>query len=170
MATIRTIVVGILCLHAVLCAHAQNSVRARLDSLALAQVGLKETSDNDGPQIRKFFTGSNFKCCVSWCALMMKWLHNQVGITTPTTAAASSWFPRDNVIYARGDKLRESPRSGDVIGIYSRTRGEICHVGELHDWLPGKDYCITIEGNYSDAVKKVIRKKAEIYMISSFIP
>lgn len=107
----------------------------------------------------------------------MYWGGKQIGkefdVKYPALSAAY-FYDNDKIVWKRGTELKRRPQKGDFVGFYFRSKGRIAHIGELHDWMPGTRYVITIEGNTNgrgsregDGVYIRMRRKEEIYMISS---
>jgi hypothetical protein len=155
-----------------------NGQRLKLDSLIStyrSQIGVTESGEcnNCGDQVAAYLRTTGFDQPVAWCAAFVSWSHKQADIETVSSAWSPAWFPESRVIYTRYAKSRDSPRSGDVFGIYYTSKKRIAHVGFIDQWDYGGDYCITVEGNTNkagsrdgDGVYRKRRLKRQIFKVS----
>ena len=117
---------------------------------ALGEVGYKES----GKDINKFgqWAGHNG---VAWCVYFVCWCAAKSGAPIPTTYGyvgdMSSYF-----------KARGKYKSA---GSYKPKAGDLMIQGDRHIGIvisAGASSCETVEGNYSNSVKRVTRSYAEI--------
>lgn len=142
--------------------------RAVLD-IARAEIGVREaTGRNDGARVGEYLRYTGLGEGHEWCAAFVSWCFGQIGLPEPRTPWSPALFPvarqPDQVAYAR---------PGDVFGIWVREKGRIGHVG-LIEYGPGAadgsaSWCITIEGNNQDAVRRVRRPIRTIQVVADWV-
>lgn len=113
----------------------------------LAELGTVEaTGNNDGERVAEYLAYVGLPPGHAWCAAFACWVYGRAGVPNPRTAWSPALFRRDKVIWqpSRGLKL-DTPRTGDLFGIWLGGKGRIAHVGFVDRW--GKDYLISVEGN-----------------------
>lgn len=128
---------------------ATEKAREELTELALSQVGVRElTGNNDGKEVERYLHSVGLKKGQPWCAALMAWLHNELGIPNPESAWSPDWF-RSNVVYDRFDKNQVDfvARKGQVFGLYFVSKKRIAHVGMIVGQSP--QHYETVEGNTS---------------------
>lgn len=146
-----------------------------------SQIGVYEaTGKNDGPQVEEYLSSVGRKKGDAWCAAFVHWVLSRCDVNDiPFSGWSPSWFTK-NVIYKRGGKSNQTPQTGDVFGLYFLNLKRVAHVGFIDRWTDGSDYCITVEGNTSDAntgnatregggVYKKRRLKRQIYIVSRWV-
>lgn len=143
-----------------------------------SQIGVYEaTGKNDGPQVEEYLASVGRKKGDAWCAAFVHWTLSRCGIKgLPYSGWSPSWFTK-NVVYTRGGTNNQTPLTGDVFGLYFANLKRIAHVGFIDRWAANTDYCITVEGNTSEAntgnatregggVYKKRRLKRQIFKVS----
>jgi hypothetical protein len=134
-------------------------IKQQLITLARTQIGVRQMGDNTGPEVDMYLASAGLGPGHPWCAAFIGWLHKQVGLLIPQSAAWSpSWFPSRRVI------PNEQAQKGDVGGIYFRTLGRIAHVFMYDEpYNNGSNFITTIEGNTNEDGSRnghsVLRKK-----------
>lgn len=138
-----------------------------------SQVGTREaTGKNDGENVEQYLASTNLDKGYAWCASFVNWCLTSCHIPTKNSAWSPSWFPDSKVIYNRHTSKTETPRTGDVFGIYFSNKKRIAHMGFIHHWGKGS-YVITVEGNTNDygsregdGVYVKRRHKRQIYKVA----
>ena len=112
--------------------------------------GIKEkTGQNDGYWVERFLAVCGLKKGNPWCAAMLAFGFDSVGVKAPLSAYSPTWF-KQNVIYFPKDSINLcTPDSADVFGIYFKENKRVAHVGIIIHWGDGS-YCQTFEGNTND--------------------
>jgi cell wall-associated NlpC family hydrolase len=154
---------------ALLCSFRQPVLRSRVDSIARAQVGVRErTGNNDGREVEMYLAVCKLgpgKYSL-WCASFVSWCYLQAGVKANPTPWAPAWFPKARLI---DPKAGEIPQRGDVVG-FRWGKGRIKHIGIVHKYTP--DYTITIEGNTNGAGSRngdgVYLKRRPFYSCSAY--
>lgn len=132
----------------------RNGSVESLISITRSQLGIKETSKNQGPGIDKFWTATTirngYQSRLPWCAAFACWCIQQSGIFSeadrPKTAAAfgfEDWAKQYKI------NLRRRPtyvRKGDLV-IFS-----FSHIGIASTDSDGNGRFKSIDGNTSDGV------------------
>lgn len=138
-----------------------GDVSSRLISTARSQIGVKETSKNQGGGIEKYWSATNYTSGYRdrqpWCAAFACWVIQQSGILQeserPKTASAFGFID-----WARGKpyaNLRMHPRhvsAGDIV-VFS-----FSHVGIASTNSDANGVFKSIDGNTSDAVLEKTRR------------
>ncbi|WP_420582083.1 CHAP domain-containing protein [Reichenbachiella sp.] len=142
-------------------------------------IGVREaTGQNDGIEVEKYLATTGLGKGFAWCAAFVNYHLTSCGVETPKSPAWSpSWFTA-NVIYHKGeltyrDYGYKRPRSGDVFGIYFKSKQRIAHVGFVDQWPTRNRYLVTVEGNTNkagsregDGVYRKYRLKSQVHKIS----
>ncbi|WP_035606176.1 CHAP domain-containing protein [Haloferula sp. BvORR071] len=154
-----------------------NSLGSLLIEIAASQLGVTETSKNQGPGIAKFWTATNYpegyKDRAAWCAAFVCWVFMETGkrvslaFDRPQTAAA---FGFEDWAREEGQKLVKGPSSvkrGEVI-IYS-----FSHIGIAASDSDSKGNFDAIEGNTNGAGEReggtVMRKRRNLSAVRSLV-
>lgn len=129
---------------------------ANFISVARTQIGVKETSKNQGPGIEKYWTAtsygiSGYAAREPWCAAFMSWVIKQSGVIPsdqcPNTASAFNL--RDWGKSKAFAKVQENPRyvrAGDIL-VYSCS-----HAGLAVTDSDASGAFTSISGNHNNAV------------------
>lgn len=143
----------------------------------ISQVGVRElTGHNDGKMVEKFLSSAGLSKGYPWCASFVYWTFKQCGDTLNIKHPAwvPSYFPKEKLIYERGNINKRRPSHGDLIGIWFSSKKRLAHIG-FYDTETDK-YYITVEGNTNEAgsregdgVYKKKRIKRQVHSISSWI-
>lgn len=148
-------------------------VRDSLLSIAEAELGVIEVTENDAPRIRQYLGSCDFYVPAPWCACFINWCYSQLGLQTPRyPARAASWTELNRIEHTR------QVHPGDIGTIYYSNLGRVGHafIVEATD----ADNVYSIEGNtkpYSvfrddrdgDRVMRKIRPWATVYRFSNWI-
>jgi len=149
-----------------------SAVRNNVEETYMSQLHVRElTGHNDGKEVEEYLQYAGFGKGYAWCAAFVNWVYVNNLVATPKSPAWSpSWFPDKRIV------PKEQAQKGDVIGIYYQSKNRIAHVGLVHRWPPGKNYCITVEGNTNgagsregDGVYVKRRQKRQIYRVANWI-
>jgi hypothetical protein len=174
--------IGLVALYAVFCSNSVTGqgyitdARHCVEKSYISQIGIRErTGHNDGTDVEKYLHSVNLGRGAAWCAAFVNWNLQHCGIKTPKSAWSPTWFPDNKIIYKPSLRIANTPKTGDVFGIYFRTLKRIAHVGFIYRWSD-ESFVTTVEGNTSDAgsregdgvyMKK--RLKRQIYAVSRWI-
>lgn len=137
--------------------------------VAKSQIGnCEEGGNNRGYHVEKYLRAVNLGGGYAWCAAFVAWCFDICDVNHSINAWSPSAVSK-HVIWQRGKG--ETPRSGDVFGIYYTSKGRVGHVGFIEKW--GSKYATTIEGNTNDegsregdCVMRKYRHKSVIYRVS----
>lgn len=147
-------------------------VRDSLLLIAEKEIGVIETSENDGVRIRQYLGSCDFYQPAPWCACFITWVYAQLGLSTPRyPARAANWTELNRV----------TPREtmpGDVGTIYYSRLGRVGHAFIIE--ATDADNCYTIEGNTrplgvflddreGDRVMRKIRPWGTVYAVSNWV-
>ncbi|MFB2118446.1 CHAP domain-containing protein [Parapedobacter sp. 2B3] len=137
-----------------------------LPQVYAAEIGVREaTGNNDGPRVVAYLRYCGLAEGYEWCAAFVSWCHGQAGYPGPRNAWAAALFPSERTVWAKaGATAGGTPRAGDVFGIYIASKKRIGHCGFVDGWN-GK-WCITVEGNVSNAVVRKRRPVRTIHAVS----
>jgi hypothetical protein len=92
-----------------------------------------------------------------WCGHSQKYIFEiACGIKVAAGGVAASWFP------PRKKVDRKDAAPGDHAGISYNNRG-VQHVTMVKSIGPGRNFVVTLEGNYGNAFKVVTRPMNKIY-------
>ena len=142
---------------------AEQVNRTKIVGIAISQIGVREaTGNNDGVQVEAFLKVTNLPKGNPWCAAFVSWVFKQAGFIKPQTAWSPGLFPTA--------RRTLSPKSADILGIYSLKLKRIAHCGLVerrqNNWI------ISVEGNTNiDGSREgdgVYRKWRHIRTISKF--
>lgn len=141
-----------------------------------SQIGVRElTGHNDGKQVEEFLHSCNLSKGNPWCAAFITWTFKKAEVKAVVSGYAPNWFPRQSVIYTRGQMHNKIPNQADVFGIWFPSKKRIAHVGFIDEWLDGS-FAITVEGNTNEAgsregdgVYRKRRLKSQIYKVSRWL-
>ncbi len=145
-----------------------DELRDKIKQIYSGEIGVREkTGKNDGKRVEEYLAITQLGSGYAWCAAFVSWVFAEAGFLQPRTPWSPSLFPKDRVIWERGnvvrgafevrgsgDELRLKPNTpylkpnrpepADVFGIYFANLKRIAHVGFVDEW--GEKYVITIEG------------------------
>lgn len=151
---------------------------ARQNILAIAQSQIGYHESNSSKKLSGTVNGSNNynefgrfygMNGVAWCAIFVNWCARQNGVSTnviPKYCAVREYYAfyhRKGQHYYDWNKVRQKkyqPKPGDII-LYSNSKGATTHhIGYVISTKYTSDYVTitTVEGNTSDAVRKVTMK------------
>lgn len=157
-----------------------EQIRVALISVARRELGVREaTGRNDGPRVAEYLRYTGLAPGHEWCAAFVSWCYGQVGLVEPRTPWSPALFPARRVVWNRSDTRDRTadpagnrtidPRPGDVFGIWVREKGRIGHAGLIERWDATDHWCVTIEGNHQDAVRRVRRPIGSIYRVADWV-
>lgn len=137
--------------------------RQKLVALALAEVGVRESSgNNDGTAVEAYLSAVKLKKGQPWFAAFVSWIFDRAGYPAPRTG----WSPA--MFNSRVNTREALP--GNVFGIWFQSLGRIAHVGMVEK-LEG-DWLLTIEGNTNIAGSRegdgVYRKRRHVKTIRCY--
>lgn len=151
-----------------------GAFRVRLLSVARGELGVSErTGRNDGERVGEYLAYCGLDEGYEWCAAFVSWCFGQVGRDEPCTPWSPSLFPAARAVWPNGGgRLAGGGRAGDVqvgdvFGIWVREKGRIGHAGLVESW-DGR-WCVTVEGNSGDAVRRVRRPVSTIYRVADWV-
>jgi len=117
------------------------------------ELGVRElTGHNDGERVQEYLAASGLQGNYPWCAASVNFILLQCGVDLKLNAPAwvPSYFPRDKLIYVRGEMdFKKQPQPGDLIGIWFASKERLAHIG-FYDGENDK-YYFTTEGNTNEA-------------------
>ncbi|MBC9795139.1 peptidoglycan-binding protein [Sinomicrobium weinanense] len=149
-----------------------NDVSA-LRRVYTAEVGVKEaTGHNDGRRVGEYLRYTGLGEGYNWCAAFVSFCFGRAGYAEPRTPWSPSLFPGNKVIRTKKEVLvsvtlkrepvgQQTPRAGDVFGLYYANLGRIAHAGFIDRWAGNWAY--TVEGNVDNAV---VRKRRPVRTIA----
>lgn len=132
-------------------------------SVARSKLGVRETSNNRGPEVDKIIIAGGGKPGQAWCGWFARFCH-MVGCKIKPVGGgmAMSWFVKDNIV------KDPDVRPGDVFSVWNKYMKRIGHVGMVE--MVKDDKVITIEGNTNgfgqregSGVCRLTRSKKSIY-------
>lgn len=139
---------------------------------ALADVGVKETRENGGPQVDVYLASVKLGTGHYWCGAFVHHKFRQCGIVLEPAReyAMALRYAKDSVVYRKGDDEAEA-EPGDVFSMnYGKGKG---HCGIVVEDI-GEEV-VTVEGNTSDGgsrngngVYKRIRDERTLWTISRY--
>jgi hypothetical protein len=120
---------------------------APLESIVVSQVGKLESplGSNWGKDVQHYLAHTNTRIPSPWCAAFVRFCLDSAGIKSTITAYSPSAHNAKNVVYARGQWLKEM-ETDDVFTIYFPSMHRIAHTGFAHRKV-NNHICETIEGN-----------------------
>lgn len=147
-------------------------IRQQLINIFQSQVGVKQVTNNSGPEIDMYLAAVGLDPGYAWCGALLGWGFKELKLPIPNGAAWSpSWFPNSKVIKNKDVQV------ADVGGLYFSSLGRIAHVFVFEeDWDNDKNLITTIEGNTNDTgsrtgdgVYRKYRSKNQISKSSNWI-
>ena len=153
----------------------KNQKRHLLKEIYQSQIGVREQGGaNRGEQVEQYLASVNFGPGYAWCAAFVSWCYQQVEVSHPASAWVPSYAIKQNIIYQRGEPMRQLPQSGDVFLIWYERLKRPAHMGFVDEWQ--KTWVITVEGNTNDDGSRegdgVYRKRRllrQIWAVGNFI-
>ena len=156
---------------------APNELISILLSVAAGEIGVKETSHNQGPGIAKYWTATSYpegyKNKEPWCSSFLCWVFMEaakrvaVPFKLPRSAAAFAW---EEWARKEGQKLIKRPdrvKRGDVV-IF-----DFSHIGICSGDSDENGTFESIEGNTNAAGEReggaVMRKRRKISLVRSVV-
>jgi hypothetical protein len=132
--------------------------RQQVISIAQSQLGTKEGTNN----YTKYgvwyssYAGSSVYQHAAWCAMFVSWCGNQAGLSSDVfyyhayCPSGVSWYQKKGEWKWKG----YAPKMGDIV--YYDWNGDkvVDHVGLVESYNSSTGNITTIEGNYSDQVKR----------------
>ena len=104
---------------------------------------------------------------VSWC-------FQQVGVEAPKSAWVPSYAIKRNIVYQRGEFIKQLPQPGDVFMIWYSRLKRAAHIGFVERWED--KWVIPVEGNTNDdgsregdGVYRKRRLQRQVWAVSNFI-
>lgn len=137
--------------------------RQRVVSVARGELGVKElTGRNDHPRIMQYLRVCGIRKPSPWCASWLSFCFYQAQVPAPRDARSGSWNRPQRVIW-RSSMWHPPmvPLPGDVFWIPG-------HVGLVDTWMEGPHFK-SIEGNWSNRVRHVFRRKRQTNAILNYI-
>ena len=125
-------------------------------SIAAKEVGVKEPTGED--KYIKWYNSvykTGFNMSTPWCCIFVSWVANQAGVPTSIIKHFASCTQMTNWFSGQGLFKKYpayTPKPGDLIMYDWDKSGDSDHVGFVES-VNGKSV-VTIEGNYSDSVKR----------------
>ena len=135
-----------------------------LVTIARAELGVHETSRNQGPGIQKYWEATSYgvdgyKDRQPWCAAFVAWcvmLYLEGSKSRPKSAAVKDWVPAALKLNWRVFGPRDGllfPRAGDLVVF------QFSHIAIVEDF--SGTHVRTLEGNTDDAGSREGREVAE---------
>lgn len=147
-----------------------GDIRSHLLAVARAEIGVQERSGrNDGERVGEYLAYCGLSEGYEWCAAFVSWCYGQLGLSEPRTPWSPALFPADRLVWRIGSTSVRTPRPGDVFGIWIREKGRIGHAGLVESWDAADGWCITMEGNSGDAVRRLRRPTRTLYRVADWI-
>lgn len=135
---------------------------------AADEIGVIETTENDGQRIREYQMSCGFYEPVPWCACFITWLFKSFDLPVPKYPAQAKAWTKINRIYPA------EVQPGDISTIYYPRLGRVGHVMLVE--AIDADHVYTIEGNTrpwsddeGDRVMRKLRPWGTIYASSNWI-
>ncbi|GAB3343913.1 hypothetical protein GCM10027429_35150 [Marivirga atlantica] len=177
MAETKTLYVYLLCFLVCSSAAGQDhlSKRYELQEIYLSQVGTREQGGaNRGEQVEQYLAAVSFGPGYAWCAAFVSWCYQQVDVEHPKSAWVPSYARKQNLIYQRGQVIKQIPQTGDVFLIWYERLKRPAHIGFVDQWQA--TWVITVEGNTNDdgsregdGVYRKRRVQRQILAVGNFI-
>ena len=112
-----------------------ESAHQRLIRIAIAEIGVKEESENYGKRVGEYLAspGSDIKYAAYWCAAYTNWVHWKAGAKHPLKGAAfcPNWFIKERTYWKAGDPIAKI-RLATEAGYYFKNLGRIGHIGIIN--------------------------------------
>lgn len=174
MAKTKNFIICLLLIVFNICTSHASDIVTKVKYTYSKEIGVREASGkNDGNKVEEYLKSVGLGKGYSWCAAFVSWTYQQANVSHPKSAWAPSFFPKSKIIYQSG-KTFQTPRTGDVFGIYYPSKKRIAHVGFIDTW--SDSFVVTVEGNTNEAgsregdgVYRKRRLKRQIYAVSRFI-
>jgi len=123
----------------------QQSIRTELVECANQEVGVQETSENDGPRIKEYIESAGFNKPIPWCGAFLTFIFKDLNLNYPLLPArAASWTALNAY------KNKYEAIEGDIFTIYYSSHGRVGHVGLIE--TTDADYIYTVEGNTNNNI------------------
>lgn len=152
----------------------QESKRTLLTQTFSKEVGVREQGANRGERVGQYLASVGFDPGYAWCAAFVSWCFQQAGIEAPQSAWVPSYAIGQNIIYQRGEFIKQLPLSGDVFMIWYSRLKRPAHIGFVERW-EGR-WVVTVEGNTNDdgsregdGVYRKRRLQRQVWAVSNFI-
>lgn len=155
----------------------KSEVRTMLNTALHAQLDVRETSPNSGPEVNNYLHSVGINYPAPWCAAFVSYNLQQFNIPNPNSGWSPDYGKSNDIIWTRtkGSKSGITPLTGDVVTFYYPILKRIGHVGFFIE-KDKSGYFITIEGNTNgsgsregDGVYKKKREPSKVYAISRYI-
>ena len=138
------------------------------------EVGVREQGANRGERVEEYLASVGFGPGFAWCGSFVSWCFQQVGIEAPKSAWVPSYAVKQNIIYQRGEFVRQLPQPGDVFMIWYSRLKRPAHIGFVEIWE--NKWVVTVEGNTNDdgsregnGVYRKRRLQRQVWAVSNFI-
>lgn len=151
----------------------QQSLRDSLLTLANNEVGVIETSENNGPRVKEYIYSCGFNYPVPWCACFLTYIFKQLSLNYPAFPARAASWTSSNAYKNKYDAIE-----GDVFTIFYPNLNRVGHGGLIE--AKDADYIYTIEGNTNnnildggdydgDRVMKKLRPWATLHKTANWV-
>jgi hypothetical protein len=139
---------------------------------------VREITNNDSPEIRKFLAPFGFKNA-PWCAAFVYSGFQHAGVPTVKSALAAHFAPKNRTFYKRNLNFAgiERAEKGDCYFFWSKTQRRINHVGFFatqparnSNWVHGWEGNTSVKSDRNkQGVSYKVRTKAMIWKSSDWI-
>ena len=151
------------------------SKREQLKKIYFSQVGVREQGGaNRGEQVEQYLASVGFGPGYAWCAAFVSWCYQQADVEHPQSAWVPSYAIKENLIYQRGEFMKQLPQTGDVFLIWYERLKRPAHIGFIDQWQDA--WVITVEGNTNDdgsregdGVYRKRRIQRQVWAVSNFV-
>lgn len=148
---------SVLCFNALATSGLEEQTRKNGIAIAQSYVGLKEaTGNNDGKAIKMFQECVHIKSGQPWCAGLPCVVYTKLGYDAKITGRAISCCE---------DEFLINPKAAQPLDLFYYPS----HTGIIEYWPVRGDFAYTIEGNYSNRVAQVRRKKNEFTKVANVL-
>jgi hypothetical protein len=142
----------------------------------ISQIGVREKGINSGVEVEMYLAAAGLGKGNPWCASFVAWTFKQcTNIKVKSAGWVPSWFPKNKLIFRRGELNVRPAQSGDLIGIWFANKNRLAHIGFYQK--ESGDFTISVEGNTNeegsregDGVYRKRRITRTIHSISSWLP
>lgn len=152
----------------------KQAVRVMLATALHAQLDVRETAPNSGPEVDCYLRSVGINQPAPWCAAFVSYNLQQFHVTHPKSAWSPDYAKEKDVIWTNKNVIAQ-PKTGDVVTFYYPHLQRVGHVGFFIE-RDKSGYFITIEGNTNgagsregDGVYKKKRDPAKVHAISRYI-
>lgn len=146
---------------------------------AQSYIGVKEITNNGGPEIDEMLAWAGLGTGNYWCAAAAGFILASCNILVPKSAWCPAYFTPKNVVYTRNKTewpIIDQSTAAYCVGFYYQEKKRIAHMGILETEIPQSEYATTLEGNTSgdqggrngDGFYRMKRNKKTIYQIAKY--